>query len=232
MDGIDSPEATLPARARPPAMSDRPTPSPAVSESGPGAPHNREAEEAVLGAVLVNPEAYYDVASFLSADDFFLHRNRWVYEAFGRLHDQRLPIDILTVSEELERLGHLAETGGEAYLAGLIGNVPTSLHAEAYGRLVEESATRRRLLAAANQIARLAYQNETGVEEVVNESEKAVFGVSERRQAHQLQPIRRVLSEYYDRIDYLARHRDETIGVPTGFLDLDRCWAVCSRATC
>ncbi len=176
----------------------------------------------MLGAVLVNPEAYYDVASFLAPDDFFLHRNRWVWDAFNSLHDRRQPMDILTVSEELERQGHLDEAGGPAYLAGLISNVPTSLHAEAYGRLVEESATRRRLLAAANQIARLAYQNETAVEEVVNEAEKAVFGVSERRLTHQLQPIRKVLSDYYDRIDYLARHQDETIGVPTGFVDLDR----------
>ena len=204
------------------AMSERPTSSSTLTDLSPGTPHNREAEEAVLGAVLVNPEAYYDVASFLSPDDFFLHRNRWVWEAFNRLHDQRQPTDILTVSEELERQGHLEEAGGPAYLAALISNVPTSLHAEAYGRMVEESATRRRLLAAANQIAKLAYQNETLVEEVVNESEKAIFGVSERRHTHQLQPIRSVLSDYYDRIDYLARHRDETIGVPTGFIDLDR----------
>jgi len=185
-------------------------------------PHNREAEEAVLGAVLVNPEVFYEVAHFLSASDFYLHRNRWIWEAFTGLHDQRLPIDILTVSDELTRLGRLDEVGGPAYLTTLIGNVPTSLHAEAYGRIVEESATRRKLLEAANQLARLAFQWETPIGEVVNDAEKAVFGVSERRLAHDLQPIRQVLSEYYDRIDYLARHRDETVGVPTGFIDLDR----------
>ncbi len=185
-------------------------------------PHNREAEEAVLGSVLVNTEVYYDIAHFLSADDFFLHRNRWIWEAFTSLQEQRLPIDILTVSEELERQGRLDEAGGHAYLTGLISNVPSSVHAEAYGRMVEEAATRRRLLDAANRIARLAYQTETMVEDVVNESEKAVFGVSEKRLTHQLQPLKQVLSEYYDRIDYLARHRDETIGVPTGFIDLDR----------
>ena len=189
---------------------------------GEGLPHNREAEEAVLGSVLVNPEVYYDVAHFLSGDDFFLHRNRWVWEAFNSLNEQRLPIDLLTVSEELGRQNRLEETGGPAYLTSLINNVPTSIHAEAYGRLVRETATRRRLLEAANQIARLAYQTETLIDDVVNDAEKAVFGVSERRQTHELEPIRQVLSEYYDRIDYLARHRDETIGVPTGFIDLDR----------
>jgi replicative DNA helicase len=187
-----------------------------------GVPYVRDAEEAVLGAVLVNPEAFYDVANFLSPEDFFLHRNRWIWEAFEALTEHRLPIDVLTVSEELERKSRLDEAGGTAYLAALIGSVPTSLHAEAYGHLVEETATRRRLLEAANSIARLAYQTDTLIEDVVNDAEKAVFSVSERRLTHELQPIKSVLSDYYDRIDYLARHRDESLGVPTGFIDLDR----------
>ncbi|MEJ2012029.1 MAG: replicative DNA helicase [Anaerolineales bacterium] len=207
-------------------MTDFPLPPPTASSgdgrSGQEMPHDRQAEEALLGSVLVNPEVYYDVANTLSIDDFFIHRNRWIWEAFTALHEQRLPVDILTVSEELERQSRLDEAGGPAYLTALINNVPSSLHAEAYALVVEETATRRRLLAAANQIAKLAYQGGTAIEEVVNESEKSIFGVSERRLTHQLQPIKRVLSEYYDRIDYLARHKDETLGVPTGFIDLDR----------
>lgn len=183
---------------------------------------NREAEEAVLGAILVNPEVYYDVAQFLSGDDFFLHRNRWIWEAFTSLHDQRLPIDILTVSEELDRQGRIEESGGSAYLAALINTVPSSLHAEAYGQLVEEMAIRRRLLDAANRIARLAYKSDTPLENIVDDAEKAIFRVSESRLTNVVQPIKQVLSAYYDRIDYLARHQDETVGVPTGFIDLDR----------
>ena len=192
------------------------------SNEGQSIPHNREAEEAVLGSVLVNTEVYYDLAHFLTADDFFLHRNQWIWEAFTRLQEQRQPIDLLTVGEQLDSQGRLVEVGGHAYLTGLINNVPSSIHAEAYGHMVEEAATRRRLLEAANRIARLAHQSDALLEDVVNEAEKAVFGVSEQRLPHQLQPIRQVLSEYYDRIDYLARHKDETIGVPTGFIDLDR----------
>jgi replicative DNA helicase len=207
-------------------MTDAPSFPPPETASGErpaqSLPFAREAEEAVLGAILVNPEVYYDVAHFLSSEDFYLHRNRWVWETFNSLHDQRLPIDLLTVAEELERQGRLAEAGGPAYLTALINAVPTSLHAEAYGHLVEGSATRRRLLEAANQVARLAYQSDTLIEEAVNEAEKAIFAVSERRLTHELQPIKQALSEYYDRVDYLARHRDETIGVPTGFIDLDR----------
>jgi replicative DNA helicase len=185
-------------------------------------PHSREAEEAVIGSVLINPEAYYDVASFLRADDFYIHRHRWIWETFSRLHERRVPIDFLTVSQELDQQGQLAEVGGPAYLTALINNVPTSLHAEAYGHIVEETAIRRKMLTAANDIAKLAYQQEASVESVMDEAEKAVFGVSERRTTHDLRSIREVLSEYYDRIDQLAGRDIETLGVPTGFVDLDR----------
>ncbi len=185
-------------------------------------PHSREAEEAVLGAVLINPESYYDVAQFLREDDFYIHRNRWVWQAFTHLHEQRSPIDYLTVTEELDRKGQLAEIGGPAYLTALINNVPTSLHAEAYGRVVEETAVRRRMLDAANTIAKLAYREEASLDEAMNEAEKAIFGVSERRLTRDLQPISQVLSDYYDRIDQLMRRGEDTYGVPTGFIDLDR----------
>jgi len=185
-------------------------------------PHSREAEEAVIGSVLINPEAYYDVASFLRADDFYIHRHRWVWETFSRLHERRVPIDFLTVSQELDQQGQLAEVGGPAYLTALVNNVPTSLHAEAYGHIIEETALRRRMLSAANDIAKLAYQQESSVESALDEAEKAIFGVSERRTTRDLRSIREVLSEYYDRIDQLAGRDLESMGVPTGFVDLDR----------
>ena len=185
-------------------------------------PQSREAEEALLGAVLINPEAYYDVAQFLRADDFYIHRHRWVWEAFVRLNEQRVPIDFLTVSEELERAGQLAEVGGAAYMTTLVSNVPTSLHAEAYGHLIEQTAVRRRMIEAANRIAKLAYQEDSGLEAVMDEAEKAVFGVSERRMTRDLQPIKQVLSDYYDRISLISQRGVEMVGAPTGFYDLDK----------
>jgi replicative DNA helicase len=185
-------------------------------------PHSREAEEAVIGAILINPEAYYDVAQFLRGEDFYIHRHRWIWQAFTHLHEQRVPIDFLTVSEELDQMGQLGEVGGPAYLTALINNVPTSLHAEAYGHIVEETAVRRRMLEAANEIAKLAYKEEIGVEEAMNEAEKSIFGVSERRLTRDLQPIKQVLSDYYDRIDQLMQRGEDTYGVPSGFIDLDR----------
>jgi replicative DNA helicase len=185
-------------------------------------PHNSEAEEAVLGSILVNPESYYDVAQFLRADDFYIHRNRWVWDTFVRLHEQRRPIDVLMVTDELEQSGQLTEIGGPAYLTSLINNVPTSLHAEAYGRIVEETSIRRKMLVAANDIAKLAYQQDTSVDSVMDEAEKAVFGVSERRMTRDLQSIQSVLSDYYDRIDQISRRGEEYYGIPTGFVDLDK----------
>jgi replicative DNA helicase len=184
-------------------------------------PHSREAEEAVVGAVLINPEVYYDIAQFLAADDFYIHRHKWIWEAFVHLHEARTPIDLLTLSEELERAGQLGEIGGSAYLTSLINQVPTSLNAEAYGRIVEENSVRRKMITAANQIASLAYKGDT-IEQVMGDAEKAVFNVSERRLKHDLQPIRTILSTYYDRIDDLSKRPEDFHGVPTGFYDLDK----------
>src|SRR5258708_10425421 len=195
-----------------------------LADYGPirSAPHAVEAEEAVLGCVLINPDAYFEVASCLKPEDFYLHKNRWIWDSFVNLHEQRLPIDIITVSEELERHSQLGEAGGAAYLTQLINAVPTSLHAEAYGRLVEREALRRRLIDAATQVAKLAYEEGRDIGEVGNDAEAAVFAVSERRMNNELAPINEAISSYYDRINYLFEHRDELLGVPTGFIDLDK----------
>src|SRR5512140_604317 len=185
-------------------------------------PHSREAEEAVVGAVFINPEVYYDVAQFLTADDFYIHRHKWIWEAYTSLHEQRVPIDLLTVSDELDRRGQLSEIGGPAYLTSLVNQVPSSLNAESYGRIVEGYAIRRKMINAANKIASVAYNERTSVDDLMDEAEKAVFNVSERRLRHDLEPISSVLSDYYDRIDDLAKRPDDIVGVPTGFVDLDK----------
>jgi replicative DNA helicase len=195
------------------------SPAPTTSTA---VPHSREAEEAVVGAVFINSEVYYDIAQFLSSDDFYIHRHKWIWDCFTRLHEQRIPIDLLTVSDELDRRGQLSEIGGPAYLTSLVNQVPSSLNAESYGRIVEGYSVRRKMINAANQIASIAYNERTSVDDVMDEAEKAVFNVSERRLKHDLQPISSVLSEYYDRIDDLAKRPDDIHGVPTGFVDLDK----------
>jgi len=193
-----------------------------TAQSPSAVPHSREAEEAVVGAVLINPEVYYDVAQFLQADDFYIHRHQWIWQAFTSLHEQRIPVDLLTLTEELDRKGQLQEIGGPAYLTSLVNQVPTSINAESYGRIVESHSIRRKMINAANSIASIAYNENSTIDHVMDEAEKAVFNVSERRLKHDVQPISAVLSEYYDRIDDLAKRDEEIYGVPTGFVDLDK----------
>jgi replicative DNA helicase len=185
-------------------------------------PHSRQAEEAVLGSILINPETYFDVAQFLQGDDFYIVRNRWVWEAFTRLHERRLPLDYLTVVQELEKQGQLSEVGGHAYIMALINQTPSSMHAQAYGKIIEETSIRRRMLSSANELARLAFDQQKNVDGIMEEAEKSIFSISERRMRHDLQPIDQVLSEVYDRIDMLSKRGDEIYGVPTGLYDLDK----------
>jgi replicative DNA helicase len=202
-------------------MSDIPADE-APSSSIQSLPHSRQAEEAVLGSILIDAEAYFNVAQFLKPDDFYIVRNRWVWEAFTRLHERRAPLDYLTVCEELGQQDQLSEVGGPAYIMSLINQTPSSLNAEAYGRLVEEHSVRRRMLQAANDLARLAYDQKQSIDTVMDEAEKSIFSISERRVHHDLQPIQTVLSEVYDRVDQLSKRDEEIFGVPTGLVDLDR----------
>jgi len=185
-------------------------------------PQNIEAEEAVLGALLIDPDAIFRVITFLRPSDFYREKNGWIYDAALALHERREPIDFLTICDELEHRGQLEQIGGPAFITSLINAVPTSVHVEHYARLVERAATRRRLIEAAGQIAALAYQEAEDVDEVVDRAEEVLFGVSQRRVARDLVPIKQILSDYYDRIEYLTRHRGEMIGIPTGFADIDK----------
>ncbi len=185
-------------------------------------PHNIEAEEAVLGALLIDPEALFRVASFLRADDFYVQKNGWIYQAIVDLHERREPVDFVTLRNELETRGLLEDAGGAAYIAQLIETVPTAIHVEAYGHIVEQTAVRRRLIAAAGDIAQLAYREEQDIDTVMDRSEQALFGISQRRLTRDVVPISVAVHSYYDRIDYLYKHQDEMLGVPTGFSDLDK----------
>ena len=187
----------------------------------PAIPHNREAEEALIGSILINPDAYLEVAGFLQADDFYIHRHRFIWQAICRLQERRSSLDLLTVSDELDRLGCLVEIGGPAYLSALIGGTPTSVHAEAYARIVEQTAVRRRMLEAANQVAKLAYQQDAALETVIEDSERAIFAVSQRPLGRDLRPASTVLDELFDQVEQRSK-QNGIFGIPTGFIDLDR----------
>ena len=141
-------------------------------------PHNLEAEEAALGAILIEPDSYYNVAAVINAADFYSTKHGWLWQAYTALSENGQVIDLLTVQQELDRRGQLDEMGGPAYLTRLVTLTPTAYNAEAYARLVREAATRRRLLRAASDIAKLAYETGSDINTVIRESQNAVLAVS------------------------------------------------------
>lgn len=184
--------------------------------------YSRPSEEALVGAVLINPSAYYTVSNLLRPDDFFIHRLRFVWEAISDLVENQSPVDFLTVTEALDRQGRLAEIGGPAYLTGLINATPSSLNAEAYARLIADHSGRRRLLEAANQIARLSYQTDLAFDTALAEAEKVIFTISQQRSGGNLRPLAEAISAVYDQATEMAERQEEMLGIPTGFIDLDK----------
>jgi len=179
------------------------------------------AEEAVLGSVLINPEAYLGLASFLRKEDFYIRRHELLWGVFGRISDRRDRIDLLMVQEDLRALGLLQEVGGLPFLLQLTNAPPTSVHAEVYGRIVERAAIRRRLLIAGDSIKALALQEDRTIERVTSEAEAALFAVTELNVRKDILPMPEAVGDYFDRIEYLMQHPDEPLGTPTGFRDLD-----------
>jgi replicative DNA helicase len=143
-------------------------------------PHSPEAEEALIGAILINPDAYDEVDQVLKGEDFYIHRHRFIWEAITRLRERHTPVDFLTLNEELDMAGKLDEIGGPTYLTQLINQVPTSLHAEAYARIIRQAAVRRRILEIASQMAKLAAREDTSLEKVIQESEKALSSITDQ----------------------------------------------------
>lgn len=187
------------------------------------APANPEAEQAVLGSLLIDPDAVLSVAPFLKAEDFYQEKNGWIYQAILDLHERREPADLVTLADELERRHQLAEVGGSAYVLDLINAVPTSIHVEYYAHIVERMSVLRSLIRAASQIAQLAYEETTeDIQEVVDRAEQIIFGVAENRTRRDLLPVRAIMGDVVDRIDFLYRHRGEILGVPAGFKLIDR----------
>jgi replicative DNA helicase len=146
-------------------------------------PYSEEAEEATLGAILVNPDVFVSLLAVLKPDDFFILRHRYIWEAMTRLHERNEPIDLLLLIEALKSDGHLLDIGGPAYLTQLSNRAPNSQHGAIYGTLVEKMAVRRRLMAAADRIKSLALDTELTVEDITEQIGKMVYSAMTLRPA-------------------------------------------------
>lgn len=188
-------------------------------------PQNIEAECAVLGSIMIDPDAIVLVADFLSSEDFYRDAHRTLYGVIVQLYDQRIPADFITVCDELERHKSLEEIGGAAYITSLINHVPTSANVVYYGRIVSRTALLRRLIHAGGAIVARAFEeSEEDAALTLEKAEQRIFEISQQYHASSATSshVRELLASYMQRLDEVHAHRGTVIGVPTGFTDLDR----------
>ena len=184
-------------------------------------PRNIEAEEALLGSLLIDPDVITHVANVVAPEDFYLARHGEIYDVIRMLFDQGDPVDFVTVIEELDRRDKLEEVGGRSYITSLVNTVPTAINAFQYAQIVQEKATLRQLISAAGEIARKAYDDSQDVGDVVNDAEKLIFAISERRLEQDLVAISDVVPRVIDEIKTLHERRGAVMGVASGFHLLD-----------
>lgn len=184
-------------------------------------PQNIEAEQSVLGSLMLDKDAVMKVVDFLQAKDFYRDTHQTIYKAMISLFEHHEPIDILSVTTKLKETGKLKGTGGEAYLAELVNSVPTASSIVHYANVVQRKRILRELISASYDIAQLGYHEEEATDVLLDEAEKRIFGISQKSLSQNFLPVRASLEEAFERIDKLHRHEGETRGVPTGFADLD-----------
>jgi replicative DNA helicase len=185
------------------------------------APQALEAEQSVLGSILIDADAILRVADFLRPADFYKAAHGSIYEAMLSLHGQREPIDLVTLAEDLERRDRLEAVGGPGYLATLMNAVPTAVHAEHYGRIVERKSVLRNLIGAAGRIAAVGYEESNDAEVAIDRAESILFEISQRRTAQGFESLGTLLGQAYDRLEYLHEHRGQILGIPSGLSQLD-----------
>jgi replicative DNA helicase len=185
-------------------------------------PHDIEAEQAVLGAMLIDPTTVDRVADMLGQGDFYREAHQVLFDTIIAISARNEPIDPITVSSELRRRGQEEAIGGQAYLLALLDQTPTAAHAEHYARIVEEKAILRRLIEASMQIASLARSQETeNVDDLIDQSERLIFNVSQKRVNQFFAPLSPLLLEAYERAEELNELKTAISGLPTGIHELD-----------
>jgi replicative DNA helicase len=199
-----------------------PPPHSATATAPTLAPHSQEAEEALIGSMLIDAGQFAVIANFLAASHFYILRNAWVWEAMERLHTAGDSIEFITVVNELRGMGRLEQIGGVGYLSHTIADAATAIHAEAYGQIVRRAYTRRQLLETANAIAQLARNEEIDITNVIQQAEGLLYEVTTAHsttQRGQPQLLASIIPEYIDRAGEELDHGSPFI--PTPYTDLN-----------
>jgi len=185
-------------------------------------PHDLDAEESVLGSLLIDPEAIYKAAPILKAEDFYRDKNRWTYESCLLLYERNEAINQITVAHDLARRQRLEAVGGPPYISHLVSQVPTSVHIEHYANIVRRLSMMRRLIVASNQISSIAYEAPPDAEDALNRAESILFQLRHGESTRDFAHIREVLDRYFEE-SHLAHVDDGYLPrVHTGFVDLDK----------
>ena len=185
-------------------------------------PHNNEAEQSVIGAIFLEPQALITAAELLIPEDFYRIAHQKIFETMTILSDKGQAIDVVTVTEELSAKKELEDVGGISYLMEIANSVPTAANIVHYARIVEEKALLRRLIRVATSIVEDGYAREDEVEALLSEAEKKMMEVSNRKNAGDFRHIKDVLVETYDNIELLHTRQGDVTGIPSGFTDLDK----------
>lgn len=185
-------------------------------------PHNNEAEQSVIGAIFLEPQALITAAEVLIPEDFYRTAHQKIFNTMILLNDKGQAIDVVTVTEELSAKKELEDVGGISYLTEIANSVPTAANILHYARIVEEKALLRRLIRVATTIVEDGYTREDEVEALLSEAEKKMMEVANRKNAGDFRHIKDVLVETYDNIELLHTQKGDITGVPTGFRDLDK----------
>lgn len=184
-------------------------------------PQNHEAEQCLLGCLLIDQEAFYKVADAINGDDFYRESHRAVFDAMIDLNSKHEPIDILTLGNRLEELDKLQLAGGRAYLVELANSISTAGNVTHYAAIVQKKSTLRRLLSAAGDITEMGFDEAEDIDVILDTAERSLFAVSQKFLRSAFVDIKNVLSDAFERIDELHRNKGKMRGVPTGFTELD-----------
>jgi replicative DNA helicase len=185
-------------------------------------PQNIEAEQAVLGAIFLEPSSLTVASEVLIPEDFYRAAHQKIFNAMLKLNDEGKVVDLVTVTEELAAAKLIEDTGGVSYLSELASSVPTAANIEYYARIVEEKALLRRLIRTATEIASDGYAREDEVEALLSEAEKNILAVAQRKNAGSFHNIKDVLVRTYDNIEEMHNRVGDITGISTGFAELDR----------
>jgi replicative DNA helicase len=184
-------------------------------------PQNIEAEQSLLGCLLLDKDAIFKTVDILHADDFYYNNHKHIFEAMVELFNNQEPIDIITLSNKLEERKLINEVGGRTYLAQLSNTVATAANVSYYANLIQKKATLRRLQISASEIMDLSFEEERDIDDVLDQAEKKIFGVSRKFLKNSFLGIDNLLTEAFERIDELHKRSGNLRGLSTGFYDLD-----------